>query len=122
MLRASALTVHTHHFATTMRQETNHEFFMDPYNLMYFKDTPHTDGGAILVDSEDGHVAIHGVEPEMVVRMFRNFVCAKHNNLFDLEKDSYALDCIKEIAEGIRAYYEIKNAPERRELFKPCKD
>ena len=105
-----------------MRQETNHEFFMDCYNAMYFKDTPHSEGGAILVDSEDGHVAIHGVEPEMVVRMFRNFVCAKHNNLFELDKDSYALDCIKEIAEGIRAYYEIKNAPERRELFKPCKD
>ena len=67
-----------------MRQETNHEFFMDCYNAMYFKDTPHSEGGAILVDSEDGHVAIHGVEPEMIVRMFRNFVCAKHNHLFDL--------------------------------------
>lgn len=106
----------------SLRQETNHEFFMDAYNAMYFKDTPHSEGGAILVDGEDGHVAVHGVTPEMIVRMFRNFVAAKHNNLFELEEDSYAKDCIKEIAEAIRAYYEIKNAPERRELFKPCKD
>ena len=121
MLRASALTVQTHHLALTMRQETNHEFFMDPYNVMFFKDTPHTNGGAILVDGEDGHVAVHGVEPEMIVRLFRNFVAAKHNSLFDI-KDDYAKGCIKEIAEAIRAYYEIKGAPERRELFKPCKD
>ena len=94
---------------------------MEPYNVMFFKDTPHTNGGALLVDGEDGHVAVHGVEPEMIVRLLRNFVAAKHNSLFDI-KDDYAKGCIKEIAEAIRAYYEIKNAPERRELFKPCKD
>ncbi len=106
-----------------MRHEINHEFFMDCDNVSYFTDSPYSSkGGAVLIDSDEGHVAVHGVEPEAVVRMFRNFVCAKHNNLFDLEKDSYAIDAIKEIAEGIRAYYEIKNAPERRELFKPCKD
>jgi len=89
----------------SIRQTTNHEFYLDVMNVMYFEH----DSSIYVDDSDDNSLQIHGVKATDCIQMVRNILCCR---------DALDISELKEHEKNtlFEIYAVINSARERGEL------